>query len=819
MSKQLTDYFVDDETKTLISTFTAHQNSSDPHPNWTGIGGGGAIQAAIPVEFDGIDLFDGSTRLIDTPYTNGDKPMQLYITGTNPTLYGVDWSVLIEISDGTNWIPLQYHENKFDPSAWNGNQSPIATALIPPNWQYRVNITDLDTNPGGPAFTSANFSWYEMHLGADIGTSQGITRKPDLEEIYTSWGTSDITIPHTFGEKPVFVTASIVCTNPVHGYAVGEETFINGENPSADFSMLTWDNNNIYFQNTNNVVAVNKSTGTEFQVKNELTNWNLVVRAWFANGAPFYNVPVGTIMAFATDTEPNGYFECDGRSLVQENYPELFNVVGTTYGNGDTPGLTFNLPDLRGQFLRGWDNGAGIDPGRVIGSDQTDTVGVHDHIQLAPNYNATVAAQWPYTNLGAPYYYGGGTQDDPSFTTRVKAGDGMGDETRPTNVAVMFCIKYGEYVPEDVMADHVNATNPHPNMWGGITWVERTQPLSAFGTTGKNNVTFSHGLSNIPEAAEIWLKKNDTTGKNHGYLPGDYVKPYPGGSASSQDALFITSMDNNAVYASGYVGTIQISTKGSNPASVYNINLSTADEVQEWDVVVRIPKNGSAIEGIGAPHAEYVVPAGWSSETKYTYNHGLGETPILWKITARCISAEWGYFPGDEVAIDNHNIPGNAYHWNWPIGAVSSTQLIITTATNDWGLEGVSTVDANTGHNRNLSPAKWELVMRAWTAGNKEVLPPSEKAIGFNQAYTDMQVAPFNYVKGVAYQNTTGRPVEAHISIIDNMTIEVSNDGVNWILLWGASADRGPWSGIIPPGTWYRCNGGSGQPGVWVELR
>lgn len=138
---------------------------------------------------------------------------------------------------------------------------------------------------------------------------------------------------------------------------------------------------------------------------------------------PFYAVPVGTILPFAGSSIPAGWLECAGQALSRATYPDLFAVIGTTYGAATSE--TFNLPDLRGEFLRGWDNGRGADPGRVIGSWQADELKSHSHETIG-----TVAA------AGGSAYGVPGAGASRWITTA--AG---GSETRPRNVAVRFCIR------------------------------------------------------------------------------------------------------------------------------------------------------------------------------------------------------------------------------------------------------------------------------------------------------------------------------------------------------------------------------------------
>jgi len=90
--------------------------------------------------------------------------------------------------------------------------------------------------------------------------------------------------------------------------------------------------------------------------------------------------PIGSIMIHTSNTIPDGWARCDGSSLNSSNYSELFSVVGYNFGGS---GSSFNLPDLRGRFLRFADNmgtgSRGVDSGRQVGSTQSDTYQSHNH--------------------------------------------------------------------------------------------------------------------------------------------------------------------------------------------------------------------------------------------------------------------------------------------------------------------------------------------------------------------------------------------------------------------------------------------------------
>ena len=89
-------------------------------------------------------------------------------------------------------------------------------------------------------------------------------------------------------------------------------------------------------------------------------------------------VPSGAVQAFARETLPAGWLKADGSAVSRALFPDLFAAVGTTFGAGDGTS-TFNLPDLRGEFIRGWDDGRGVDGGRSFGTFQADQNKAHTH--------------------------------------------------------------------------------------------------------------------------------------------------------------------------------------------------------------------------------------------------------------------------------------------------------------------------------------------------------------------------------------------------------------------------------------------------------
>ena len=187
-------------------------------------------------------------------------------------------------------------------------------------------------------------------------------------------------------------------------------------------------------------------------------------------------VPTGAIMSFAMSSAPTGWVVCNGAVYAQGDYSALYAAIGSTWVTawtnsesittgdyrknssgviyiatstgttsgtdvGDDVGVTwststnFLVPDLRGEFLRGFDNGTGNDPdsasrtgGDAVGSSQVDEFKSHNHdlpIQLNNGYAA-----------------GSGGARYQSYSAGVDTGNRGGNETRPRNKYVQFCIKY-----------------------------------------------------------------------------------------------------------------------------------------------------------------------------------------------------------------------------------------------------------------------------------------------------------------------------------------------------------------------------------------
>lgn len=152
-------------------------------------------------------------------------------------------------------------------------------------------------------------------------------------------------------------------------------------------------------------------------------------------------VPVGTVLPFAGITVPNGFLLCNGAPISKATYADLHAVIGTAWGSGDGV-TTFNLPDMRGMFLRGVAGTSTVDPdkttrvaanpggntGNNVGSRQGNAVQSHTHLDRhLGSQTGSVPGYLAYTG---------------TLSNALGSSPSGGNETRPVNVYVNYIIKY-----------------------------------------------------------------------------------------------------------------------------------------------------------------------------------------------------------------------------------------------------------------------------------------------------------------------------------------------------------------------------------------
>lgn len=174
-------------------------------------------------------------------------------------------------------------------------------------------------------------------------------------------------------------------------------------------------------------------------------------------------IPAGAVMQFAGNVAPSGWIKANGAEISRVTYAGLWawaqasgNLAASEGlkqagqfgpGNGST---TFTIPDLRGEFVRGWDDSRGVDSGRGIGSAQSQNYQSHGHGVTDPGHVHTMfdqsgaAGSNGYANRYVAVTIvsnATGVKGTDTATTGVSIQSSGGTETRPRNVALLFCIK------------------------------------------------------------------------------------------------------------------------------------------------------------------------------------------------------------------------------------------------------------------------------------------------------------------------------------------------------------------------------------------
>lgn len=176
-------------------------------------------------------------------------------------------------------------------------------------------------------------------------------------------------------------------------------------------------------------------------------------------------LPIGTIISFGSSTIPANYLECNGDAKSTASFADLYSIIQNSdpsssygylcdsFGNRNSSGTFFKLPDLRGEFLRGWDHSRGIDSSRIFGTLQTASLGTHYHGMgafTAPTNDDVniILRSWNDGNNYTARLVTGNSGGNPT-TTLNNPSDAIGTtgpinvgDARPRNIAIIYCIKY-----------------------------------------------------------------------------------------------------------------------------------------------------------------------------------------------------------------------------------------------------------------------------------------------------------------------------------------------------------------------------------------
>lgn len=151
-------------------------------------------------------------------------------------------------------------------------------------------------------------------------------------------------------------------------------------------------------------------------------------------------LPIGAVVMWVTGSVPTGFLALEGGNVSRTTYAALFALWGTTFGVGDGS-TTFGLPDTRAYFMRGWDNGRGVDSGRALGSFQLDALQNMTGTVQSIDGGITADGVFATDGTGVSTVTSGVSGTHASLTFDASREARTAAETRPHNFAVRFIVR------------------------------------------------------------------------------------------------------------------------------------------------------------------------------------------------------------------------------------------------------------------------------------------------------------------------------------------------------------------------------------------
>ena len=316
-------------------------------------------------------------------------------------------------------------------TSFNGSANITLTANTPSTLSRGSYLTGADFN-GGSATTWAVDA-------TDANTANKIVARNASGDFAAGQITAKRVMPYSGVSASDWYAAAIEVREL---NLAGAQTGVRSEAPRIGFHWSNRVASQIMMEASGQIAVVN-NPGTSYEkfAAGE-TNIN---GALYVNGDIQSPVLVGQVSFFARNAAPTGWLKANGATISRTTYAALFTAIGTTFGvgNGST---TFVIPDLRGEFIRGWADNRAVDTGRGFGSLQDDALqnitGTLAYAVYGGGGSGTGGAFAMGSIIQSGVLTTGGSYSTFNVSFDASRMVKTSTETRPRNVSLLACIKF-----------------------------------------------------------------------------------------------------------------------------------------------------------------------------------------------------------------------------------------------------------------------------------------------------------------------------------------------------------------------------------------